>query len=143
MQVVQVRKGTTIGRFLEVVKQQISAEFNDMKMISAENLLYIKEDLIIPHVRKEGTIDLWWTIIAITVISLIFVCFLCFPLVDSSFFDCLSFLQHYTFYDLIITKARGKSGPLFHFDVHDDVRLISDATIEKDESHPGKVKTMQ
>ena len=53
------------------------------------------------------------------------------------------FLQHYTFYDLIITKARGKSGPLFHFDVHDDVRLISDATIEKDESHPGKVRTLQ
>ena len=47
--------------------------------------------------------------------------------------------QHFTFYDLIVTKARGKSGPLFHFDVHDDVRLISDATIEKDESHPGKV----
>lgn len=30
--------------------------------------------------------------------------------------------QHYSFYDLIVTKARGKSGPLFHFDVHDDVR---------------------
>lgn len=31
-------------------------------------------------------------------------------------------MQHYSFYDLIVTKARGKSGPLFHFDVHDDVR---------------------
>lgn len=31
-------------------------------------------------------------------------------------------LQHYSFYDLIVTRARGKSGPLFHFDVHDDVR---------------------
>ena len=30
----------------------------------------------------------------------------------------------YSFYDLIVTKARGKSGPLFHFDVHDDVRVI-------------------
>jgi len=49
--------------------------------------------------------------------------------------------HHYTFYDLIVTKARGKSGPLFHFDVHDDVRLISDARIEKDESHAGKVLT--
>jgi hypothetical protein len=48
--VIQVRKGTTIGRFLELVKQQISSEFNDMKMISSENLLYIKEDLIIAHV---------------------------------------------------------------------------------------------
>jgi protein FAM50 len=71
--------------------------------------------------------------------------------------------QHVTFYDLIVTKARGKSGPLFHFDVHDDVRFVcvivfrtnpyvicfpltyailrltNDARIEKDESHPGKV----
>ncbi len=35
-------------------------------------------------------------------------------------------------------KARGKSGPLFSFDVHDDVRLLSDATVEKDESHAGE-----
>uniref|UniRef100_A0A8D0N602 FAM50A/XAP5 C-terminal domain-containing protein n=1 Tax=Sus scrofa TaxID=9823 RepID=A0A8D0N602_PIG len=31
------------------------------------------------------------------------------------------------------------AGPLFNFDVHDDVRLLSDATVEKDESHAGKV----
>lgn len=30
--------------------------------------------------------------------------------------------QQFSFYDLIVTKARGKSGPLFHFDVHDDIR---------------------
>lgn len=47
--------------------------------------------------------------------------------------------QHYTFYDFIVNKARGKSGPLFNFDVHDDVRLLADATVEKDESHAGKV----
>jgi hypothetical protein len=46
---------------------------------------------------------------------------------------------HYTFYDFILNKARGKSGPLFNFDVHDDVRLLADATREKDESHAGKV----
>jgi protein FAM50 len=41
---------------------------------------------------------------------------------------------------LIVTKARGKSGPLFHFDVHDDVRVGPvDTRVEKDESHPGKV----
>ncbi|XP_012502454.1 PREDICTED: protein FAM50B [Propithecus coquereli] len=49
-------------------------------------------------------------------------------------------LPHYhTFYDFIVARARGKSGPLFSFDVHDDVRLLSDATMEKDESHAGKV----
>lgn len=47
--------------------------------------------------------------------------------------------HHYTFYDFIVSKARGKSGPLFNFDVHDDVRLLADATVEKDESHAGKV----
>lgn len=46
--------------------------------------------------------------------------------------------QH-SFYELIVNKARGKSGPLFHFDVHEDVRTTADATIEKDESHAGKV----
>mmetsp|Transcript_24444 Transcript_24444/g.36208 ORF Transcript_24444/g.36208 Transcript_24444/m.36208 type:complete len:110 (-) Transcript_24444:207-536(-) len=45
-----------------------------------------------------------------------------------------------SFYDLIVTKARGKSGPLFSFDVHDDVRVGPvDHRVEKDESHPGKV----
>ena len=52
----------------------------ELRNSSSDNLLYIKEDLIIPH--------------------------------------------NYSFYDLIVTKARGKSGPLFHFDVHDDVRVI-------------------
>jgi protein FAM50 len=45
-----------------------------------------------------------------------------------------------TFYELIVNRARGKSGPLFNFDVHDDVRLGPlDARVEKDESHAGKV----
>lgn len=51
-------------------------------------------------------------------------------------------LQHnLTFYDLIISKARGKSGPLFHFDVYDDVRLEHNASIEKEESHAGRALT--
>ncbi len=63
--------------------------------MSVSNMMYVKEDLILPH--------------------------------------------SVTFYSLIKNKARGKSGPLFHFDVHDDVRLQGDARIEKDESHAGKV----
>lgn len=46
-------------------------------------------------------------------------------------------LQHYTFYDFIVNKARGKSGPLFNFDVHDDVRMVHDATKEKNEVSTG------
>ncbi|CAM9692735.1 unnamed protein product, partial [Phaeothamnion confervicola] len=93
--VITITKGTTVGKFLSHVQQQISQDFHELRSVSSDNLLYIKEDLIVPH--------------------------------------------HYSFYDLIVTKARGKSGPLFHFDVHDDVRLRTDATVEKDESHPGKV----
>ncbi|KAF8406571.1 hypothetical protein HHK36_008659 [Tetracentron sinense] len=93
--ILQVRKGDAIGDFLRSVQQQLAPEFREIRTTSVENLLYVKEDLIIPH-------------------------------------------QH-SFYELIINKARGKSGPLFHFDVHEDVRTIADATIEKDESHAGKV----
>ncbi|KAK4829636.1 hypothetical protein QYF61_005847 [Mycteria americana] len=36
-------------------------------------------------------------------------------------------------------QSWGKSRPLFNFNVHNYVRLLSDATMEKDESHTGKV----
>jgi protein FAM50 len=85
------KKGDDIATFLEKCRLQ----FPELRGVNVDNLMYIKEDLIIPH--------------------------------------------HHTFYDFIINKARGKSGPLFNFDVHDDVRLLADATKEKDESHAGKV----
>ncbi|TGZ56898.1 FAM50-like protein, partial [Temnothorax longispinosus] len=47
--------------------------------------------------------------------------------------------HHYTFYDFIVTKARGKSGPLFTFDVHNDICVMHDASVETEESHAGKV----
>jgi len=93
--VLRCKKGVSIGAFLQQVKAQVAVEFPDLRGISPDDMMYIKEDLIIPH--------------------------------------------NVSFYDLIVTKARGKSGPLFHFDVHDDVRLTMDARVEKDESHPGKV----
>lgn len=49
----------------------------------------------------------------------------------------LTFIQLGHFVRLL--QARGKSGPLFTFDVHDDVRLVNDASVEKEESHAGKV----
>ncbi|KAK4052192.1 hypothetical protein OIV83_002487 [Microbotryomycetes sp. JL201] len=83
---VTCKKGDSVAQFLEKCRQQ----FPELRGVSVDNLMYIKEDLIIPH--------------------------------------------HYTFYDFIINKYRGKSGPLFNFDVHDDVRLIADASVEKDEA---------
>ncbi|SAL94966.1 hypothetical protein [Absidia glauca] len=84
-------EGDTIAQFLDNCRKQ----FPQLRAVNVDNLIYVKEDLIIPH--------------------------------------------HYTFYDFIINKVRGKSGPLFSFDVHDDIRLVNDASIEKEESHAGKV----
>lgn len=89
------KKGNSIYQFLQKTLEELRKEFSELKTVTADMLMYVKEDLILP--------------------------------------------QHYTFYDFIITKARGKSGPLFQFDVKDDIRMISDATVEKEESHAGKV----
>lgn len=94
---VTVEKGFRVDQFLDKCRADLVGSFHELRGVSAGALIYVKEDLIIPH--------------------------------------------HYTFYDLIISKARGKSGPLFHFDVHDDVRMSGDARVEKDESHAGKVMT--
>lgn len=90
-----IEKGFTIAKFLEAVRMALCGDFSELRIVNTGDLMYVKEDLIIPH--------------------------------------------QFSFYDLIISKARGKSGPLFHFDVHDDVRLLNDARVEKDESHPGKI----
>jgi len=47
--------------------------------------------------------------------------------------------QNVTFYDLIKERAQGKSGPLFHFDVHADLSMQKDIRVQKDESHAGKI----
>ncbi|XP_055586674.1 protein FAM50 homolog [Uranotaenia lowii] len=92
---ITMKKGNSIYQFLQKCLEMLRKEFSELKTVMADQLMYVKEDLILPH--------------------------------------------HYTFYDFIVTKARGKSGPLFNFDVKDDIRMISDATVEKEESHAGKV----
>ncbi|VDL90632.1 unnamed protein product [Schistocephalus solidus] len=92
---VKMKKGHSIHLFLHRCLDQLRKDFSELKSATADQMMYIKEDLIIPH--------------------------------------------HYTFYDFIVSKARGKSGPLFTFDVYDDVRLRMDAKVEKEESHAGKV----
>lgn len=92
---VLMQKGDSIQKFLTKCLHDLRPQFSELKSVDAVNLMYVKEDLIIPH--------------------------------------------YTTFYDFIITKARGKSGPLFNFDAYEDIRIINDATISKDESHAGKV----
>jgi len=93
--VVKMKKGNSISQFLQKGLDSLRKEFNELKTCTVDNLMFIKEDLIIPH--------------------------------------------HYTFYDFIVTKARGKSGPLFTFDVVEDIRMVNDASVEKEDAHPGKV----
>ncbi|XP_050260042.1 protein XAP5 CIRCADIAN TIMEKEEPER-like [Quercus robur] len=45
-------EGDTIGEFLQAVQQQLAPEFREIRTTSVENLLYVKEDLIIPHQRS-------------------------------------------------------------------------------------------
>ena len=92
---IQMKKGDTIEKFLQRCIESLRGEFHELRVSSVESLMYIKEDIILPH--------------------------------------------HYSFYDFIVSGARGKSGPLFLFDLHEDVRLMSDASIEREESHAGKV----
>ncbi|KAG2434673.1 hypothetical protein HXX76_007566 [Chlamydomonas incerta] len=92
---VNVKKGDSIGGFLKAVREQLAPEFRELRHVGIDNLMYIKEDLIMPH--------------------------------------------HHTFYELIVSKARGKSGPLFDFTVKDDIRITNDATQEKQDTHAGKV----
>ncbi|EAA01068.2 AGAP002062-PA [Anopheles gambiae str. PEST] len=92
---VAMKKGNSIYQFLQKCLEMLRKDFSELKTVMADQLMYVKEDLILPH--------------------------------------------HYTFYDFIVTKARGKSGPLFNFDVYDDIRMISDASVEKEDSHAGKV----
>lgn len=40
-----------VGRFLELVKMQLSTEFPEVRGLGTDSLLYVKEDLIIPHVN--------------------------------------------------------------------------------------------
>lgn len=51
---VRIKKGFTIEKFLERVLEQLRKDFRELRVSSVENLMYIKEDLIIPHVRHSG-----------------------------------------------------------------------------------------
>jgi len=95
---IKMKKGNSIDDFLKAALADLRKEFHELRGITSEGLIYIKEDLILPG--------------------------------------------HSTFHDFIVTKARGKSGPLFSFDVHDDVRLggaQAGAAAETEESHAGKI----
>ncbi|CAJ0584775.1 unnamed protein product, partial [Mesorhabditis spiculigera] len=89
---IRVKKGHTIGQFLSKAIEVFKKEFTELKMCVSENMMFVKEELIIP--------------------------------------------QHYTFQDFIVTKAMGKTGPLWQFEARGDIRVRQDVGME---SHPSKV----
>ena len=44
-----IERGATIHAFLERARDQLSGEFPDLRRAAVENLMYVKEDLILPH----------------------------------------------------------------------------------------------
>ncbi|KDD76722.1 XAP5 circadian clock regulator protein [Helicosporidium sp. ATCC 50920] len=44
-----------------------------------------------------------------------------------------------TFYDLILAQARGKSGPLFQFDLQEHTTAVVDPRVKSQDSHAGKI----
>ena len=90
-----VKQGDTVETFLKKVREQLMQQFRSVRTADVTNLMYVKEDLIVP--------------------------------------------SHFSFHDLIVAKARGKSGPMFDFSAREDVRLVGDVRTESDAVHPGKV----
>ena len=127
--IIQCKKGDTIAGFLEKAR----AEFSELRQTSVDNMMYIVGSAAFSRSHRPE--------ISVTSAERGSYHSAC------AYFHLRSRLvilikpnsQHYTFYDFIVSKARGKSGPLFNFDVHDDVRMTHDATVEKNESHAGKI----
>ena len=46
----QMKKGNTIEQFLYKCLENLRKEFSELRAVSVEGLMYIKEDLIIPQV---------------------------------------------------------------------------------------------
>ncbi|XP_056685770.1 protein XAP5 CIRCADIAN TIMEKEEPER-like [Spinacia oleracea] len=84
-------KKCTKVTFLRAVQQQLALEFQEAWTASVENLLYLKEDLIIPHKRS--------------------------------------------FYELIMNKAKDKSGPA---EIIDMMRILCVLDIVDSQSPQGK-----
>lgn len=47
--VLKVRKGDTMSEFLRKVRDQLAPDFREMRGAAVDQMLYIKEDLLIPH----------------------------------------------------------------------------------------------
>lgn len=92
---VMVKKGDTVGTFLKAALEQVAPRFRELRHASTSSLMYVKEDVILPHAL--------------------------------------------TFYELIASRAQGRSGPLFQFDLQEHAATKFDPRMKSQDSHAGKV----
>jgi protein FAM50 len=111
---------------LELVRR----EFKQLRGVSVDDLLYIKEDLIIPQTYSFYDLIVTKGFLHGTNHQQSFIFSPYLHLFPSSY---LLYFLHFIFFSIHHYSARGKSGPLFHFDVHEDIRMVNDARVEKDE----------
>uniref|UniRef100_A0A8C8C5W0 FAM50A/XAP5 C-terminal domain-containing protein n=1 Tax=Oncorhynchus tshawytscha TaxID=74940 RepID=A0A8C8C5W0_ONCTS len=93
---VKMKKGNTMQQFLQKALEVLRKDFSELRAAGVEQLMYIKEDLIIPH--------------------------------------------HHSFYDFIVTKARGKSGEPIHIVLIFNIQVCFESKLfVSAASHAGKV----
>lgn len=46
---IKCTKGSSVGQFLELARKSLQEDFRELRGVASDNLLYIKEDLIVPH----------------------------------------------------------------------------------------------
>lgn len=54
---IQILRGMTVGEFLEMARRELEKEFIELRTVPTDNLMYVKEDLILPHVGKLWVVN--------------------------------------------------------------------------------------
>lgn len=64
---IQVLRGSTVGEFLELARKELEREFVELRCVAPENLMYVKEDLILPHVSEDSRVVVHSQVVATVV----------------------------------------------------------------------------
>lgn len=115
---VTVKKGDTIGQFLRAVRDQLAPEFREMRArlhFASPTAPHLPSPSLAKHSAAFAAVGRRRSDTAPPA-----------PASQMASPDSMLYIKEdliipnsLTFYELIINKARGKSGPLFHFDVHE------------------------
>lgn len=56
-----MKKGSSVLEFLEQARGELEAEFVELRGIHAVDLMYVKEDLILPHVSYVSFVSIFFS----------------------------------------------------------------------------------